>query len=283
MSEEIYPTNQNSHYSQSAPPPIKPWRESITPQPRNNLPSLEEILTHQTDFPTRSLLLGLSEELRPLILDLERDPISAVLIASDCGFDNTILLHNLLTAALKKIHPQALHLHLISPHADDLLHFRRNPNCRIGYQPFDPEVPIVLEEMVNLVISRQHTLSHRASHIFAIDGLDLLWQSIDPQSKLRLDWLIRNGPDAGFLPIATLDTTYLSRDLTRSIDLFPSRILGPISQANIARFLSGLSRSHLSDLSPGQEFLLITHGQACQLQMVSSLDLTEPYLVGREK
>lgn len=241
--------------------------------PQGNHPSLEEVLASQDQLPAASLLLGLGADGLPLVLDLEDPGCGAFLIASDDGFDNTTLLHSLITAALKGNHPEDLLVHLISPHADDLLYFHHQPNFKISYQTFHPGVPIVLEEMVNLVISRQRTPDTRSSHILAIDGLDLLWQALDPQSKLNLDWLIRNGPAVGFNIIATIDATFLPRNLTCTIDMFPARILGRVSQANLARFLSGFIRNQLSDLIPGQEFLLVTGGQALDLQILHSQDL----------
>jgi hypothetical protein len=129
--------------------------------------------------------------------------------------------------------------------------------------------------MVNLVISRQHDSQNGDSHIFAIDGLDVLWQSLGPQSKLRLDWLIRNGPAAGFRIIATLDTAHLTQPAARTMDLFPSRIIGPISQEKTARFLSGYGSRFLAGFSPGREYLLVTGEQVHNLRMVQSEDLKD--------
>lgn len=240
---------------------------------RDNLPSLEEVLASQEDLPALSLLLGFGEDRFPLVLDLEDPNCGAFLIASDDGFDNTALLHSIVTAALKGNHPDDLMVHLISPHADDLLNFHHQANFRLSYQPFHPGVPIAIEEMVKLVISRQQNPVPGTGHVFAIDGLDLLWQALTQQAKLHLDWLIRNGPAAGFWIIATIDSTYLPRNLTGTIDLFPARILGQVSQANLARFLSGFIRNQISDLITGQEFLLITGGQAINLQILHSEDM----------
>ena len=277
MIEEVFLNDPASQYWQtpSTPPPADNQREAQTQDLENDLPSLEDVLTQQAGFPPISLLLGLSDDGLPIVLDLDNPETGSFLIASDSGFDNSTLLQNLTLAALKGNHPYDLHVHIVSPNEKHLRNFLSEPNCRIGYQPVDPEVPIVLEEMVNLVISRQHDPQPGTSHIFTIDGLDLLWQSLDPQSKLRLDWLIRNGPTAGFRIIATLDTSQLAQPAARTIDLFPSRIVGPINHENAARFFSGFNRRFLARLSPGREFLLITGDQVINLQMVQSEDLID--------
>ena len=246
-----------------------------TPRLEDRFPSLEEILASQDELPALSLILGLGEDGVPLVVDLEDPEGSAFLIASDDGFDNTALLHNLITAALKGNHPEELFVHLISPHADDLTYFHHQPHFRLSYQPFHPGTPIVIEEMVKLVISRQQTPVPGTGHILAIDGLDLLWQALDPQAKLNLDWLIRNGPAVGLWVIATVESTYLPQNLTGTIDMFPSRILGPIQQANLARFLSGFILNQVSDLTPGEEFLLITGGHPIHLQTLFSEELAD--------
>ncbi|MFN2145592.1 MAG: hypothetical protein ACK2T7_09575, partial [Anaerolineales bacterium] len=121
-----------------------------TPRLEDRFPSLEEILASQDELPALSLILGLGEDGVPLVVDLEDPEGSAFLIASDDGFDNTALLHNLITAALKGNHPEELFVHLISPHADDLTYFHHQPHFRLSYQPFHPGTPIVIEEMVKL-------------------------------------------------------------------------------------------------------------------------------------
>ncbi|MBN2044722.1 MAG: hypothetical protein JW757_06870 [Anaerolineales bacterium] len=277
MIEEVFLNDPASRYWQTPSSPAKAERggEKLAKPLAKNLPWLEEILAQQAGFPQLSLLLGISDDGLPIVLDLENPESGSFLIASDSGFDNTRLLQNLVMAALKGNHPYDLLVHLITPHADSLDYFLRAPNCRIGYQPVDPEVPIVLEEMVKMVISRQHDHNLGNSHLLAIDGLDVLWQSVDPQSKLRLDWLIRNGPAAGFRMIATLDTTYLPQTSNRTIDLFPSRIIGPIRRENDARFLSGFNSRFLSRLSAGEEYLLITGEQVHNFQVIQSEDLID--------
>lgn len=268
MIEGTIRTNQHPYWGTTT------IEETPYTRTRDSLPSLEEVLASQADLPALSLLLGLGEDGLPLVLDLEDPDASAFLIASDDGFDNTALLHSIVTAALKGNHPNDLLVHLISPHADDLLNFHHQPHFRLSYTPFHPGTPIVIEELVNLVVSRQGDTVPGSCQILGIDGLDLLWQALPPQARLNMDWLIRNGPAAGLWVIATVESTYLADSLTSAISLFPSRILGQVSQPNLARYLSGLGRSYLADLIPGQEFLLLTGIQAITLQMLYSEDLT---------
>jgi len=244
----------------------------------NNLakhrPSLEEVLKQQRHLPSFSLLLGLCDDELPLVLDLTDPSHGAFLIASDNGFENTAFMHSLLTAAFKANHESQVSLHLISPHADDLLYFHRQPSLKISYEPYRPEIEIVLEEMVNLVAARRRSKQITPVHLFAIDGLDLLWQALGPQARLRLDWLIEHGPDCGLRVFASIESTYISKSIQSTISHFPSRILGRISQPNLARYLSGLSRSYLSDLKPGAQYFVRTSGHSFKIWMLQSEDLS---------
>jgi hypothetical protein len=267
MLEEIYPNELID--------PIQLTPSAINNQLATHRPSLEAVLTQQRRLPSFSLLLGLCEDELPLVLDLTDPRCGAFLIAGDNGFDNTTLMHSLLTAAFKANRETEVSLHLISPHADDLLYFHRQPSFKISYEPYRPEIEVVLEEMVNLVSSRRNSGQITPVHLFAIDGLDLLWQALGPQARLRLDWLIEHGPAAGLWVIASIESSYVSKNIHSTLNLFPSRILGRISQPNLARYLSGLSRSYLSDLAPGVQYFVRTGGHSFKIWMLQSEDISD--------
>ncbi len=238
-------------------------------------PSLEEVLASQHGLPPFSLMLGLCDDRLPLVLDLTDASSGAFLIAADNGFDNTTLVHSILSAALKVNSKDEVNLHLISPHADDLLYFHRQPSFKISYEPFRPEVAIVLEEMVNLVVERRRSRKITPVHLFAIDGLDLLWQALGPQARIHLDWLIEHGPQAGLWVFASIESTYISSSIVPTLDRFPSRVLGHISQPNVARYLSGLSRSYLDDLVAGAQYFVRTNGNSFNIWMLQSEDMQD--------
>jgi hypothetical protein len=248
----------------------------------DGLPSLETMLADQRHLPPYSLFMGICEDGLPLVLDFLEPASGSFLIASDSGFDNTALMHSLITATIKANHEDEVFVHLISPHADDLLYFHWQPNFKISYDPFRPEVEVVLEEMVNLVAERQRGGQITPVHMFAIDGLDILQQALSAQSKIRLDWLIEHGPEVGFWTFATIESTYISPAMGPVLELFASRILGRISQPNLARSLSGLSRSYLYDLHNGLEYFVRTMGHSFNIWMLQSEDIkdAESYMKG---
>jgi hypothetical protein len=264
----------------SHPPSRQPLNRSRT-QSSFDLPApfLEETFSQHDDLPPYSLVMGQCQDGLPLVLDLTDPGSGSFLIAGDDGFGLTSLLHSLMAAVVLGNRPEEVAIHLISPYADDLLYFHHQPHFRISYEPFRPEIEIVLEEMVRLVVERQRAGSVPTLHLFAIDGLDLLWQALGPQSKLHLDWLIRHGPEAGLWVFATLESTYLPDYLAPTLDLFPARMLGQISQPNLARYFSGRSRSHLSDLTPGEEYFVLTSDYAMNVLRLPSRELEDTRLV----
>ncbi|MGD2027530.1 MAG: hypothetical protein PVI99_06915 [Anaerolineales bacterium] len=265
MLEEVYPNEGIEAYSY-----VYSGRRLRLAE---DLPSLEAVLADQRGLPPFSLLLGLCDDTLPLVLDLTDASSGAFLIAGDNGFDNTTLMHSILSAAFKANKQDEVNLHLISPHADDLLHFHRQPSFKISYEPFRPEVAIVLEEMVNLVSGRRQSRKITPVHLFAIDGLDLLWQTLGPQARLHLDWLVEHGPQVGLWVFASIESTYISSGIVPTLDRFPSRILGRISQPNLARYLSGLSRSYLSDLVAGAQYFVRTCGNSFNIWMLQSEEI----------
>jgi hypothetical protein len=226
---------------------------AIEPEPCK-LPSLEEVLDEFHPLPAYSLLLGLCEDGLPLILDLTDPSSGSFLIAGDHAQSNFNLLYGLLTSAYLINTAEEVNLHLISPLADELVELHKQPAFKISFHPARPECEIVVEEMVNLVHQRQGTMEMQPIHILAIDGLDLLFQSLSPESKYWFNWLAENGPEMGLWVIATVESGKTARLHHGALDGFPSRILGYIQSPRLAQSLSGLSRNHLDDLIPGEQF-----------------------------
>jgi hypothetical protein len=216
--------------------------------------SLEEVLEEFHPLPAYSLLLGLCEDGLPLILDLTDPSAGSFLIAGDHAQTNFNLLYSLLTSAYLVNTPEEVNLHLISPLADDLVELHKQSAFKISFNSAHPECEIVVEEMVNLVHQRQGTMDIQPVHILAVDGLDLLFQTLSPKAKYWFGWLAENGPEVGLWLIATVESGKMMKFHHDVIHGFPSRILGNIQSPRMARSLSGLSRNRLDDLIPGEQY-----------------------------
>jgi hypothetical protein len=190
------------------------------------------------------------------------------LISSDDQEANFNLIYSLLTAAYSVNTPEEINLHLISPYADELTHLHRQPHFKISFTPDRPECEVVIDEMVNLVRRRQSTNDIQPIHLLAIDGLDLLLDSISPSAQLWFNWLVEYGPQNGVWVIAGVEAPSIKKAHYHIIDGFPSRVLGQVRFPRLARYLSGLSRGNLDDLVPGTQFLLRSGGDAIKLWML---------------
>ncbi len=241
-----------------------------TEQTYYEVPTLEEVLDELHPLPAYSLLLGLCEDGLPLILDLT-DPYSgSFLIAGDNGFTNFQLLYSLLTSGYKINTPTEVNLHFISPQVDKLIELHKQPSFKIGFDPTRPECEILVEEMVNLIHQRQGTLDIQPIHILAIDGLDLLFQTLSPEAQEWFIWLQENGPEAGLWIFASIESKRINKSQTSLIDGFPSRILGNIQSPRLMRYLSGLSRNRLDDLIPNGQFLVQSEGETHKIWLLAT-------------
>ena len=232
------------------------------------VPLLEQVLEDIDSLPAYSLLLGLCEDGLPLVVDLTDPAPGAVLISSDDHDANFNLLYSLLTAAYTVNTPDEINLHFISPYADELTHLHRQPHFKISFTPDRAECEVMIEEMVNLVHKRQGTHDIQPIHILAIDGLDLLLDSLSPEARLWFNWLVEYGPQSGVWVIAAVEAPSIKKAYYHIIDGFPSRVLGQIRFPRLARYLSGLSRGSLDDLAPGAQFLVRTGGDTFKLWML---------------
>ena len=259
MANYIYPSTGS--YPQYHPP-------SPTIECDTKLLTMEAVLGENRIVPPYSLVLGMCADQLPLVLDLSEPSSGAILIAGDSGFANTTLLHSMITSAFLLNTENEVNVHLISPQADSLKHFHRQPTFQISYQPERPECEIVLEEMVTLVQTRERTGRRRPYHTLFIDSLDLLWESLSSQGKLLINWLVTYGPMNGLWIIASLESDYLNPQLFHTVNCFPSRILGNIQFSDNANFLSGLHQQNLTALTPELEFMAYIGGQGIKLWLL---------------
>jgi hypothetical protein len=234
------------------------------------IPLLDEVLENLQPLPAYSLLLGLCEDGLPVILDLTDPSAGGFLISGDNGFVNSTLLYSILTTACKVNTVEEVNLHLISPHADDLIELHRQPHCKISFDPSRPECEIVIEEMVNLVHHRQGSGEIQPIHILAIDGLDLLFQTLSLEAQSWFKWLLQFGPEVGVWIFATIESSCVNNAHYGMIESFPSRILGIIKSPQMARYLSGVSSDNLDDLIQDSQFFMRSGGGTFNMWMLDT-------------
>ena len=234
------------------------------------IPLLDEVLEDLHPLPAYSLLLGLCEDGMPVILDLTDPSAGAFLIAGDNSFANFALLYSILTTACKVNTEEEVNLHMISTQADNLIELHRQQHFKISFDPSRPECEIVIEEMVNLVHHRQGSGEIQPIHILAIDGLDLLFQTLSMEAQSWFNWLLQFGPEAGVWIFATIESSCVNNTHYGVIESFPSRILGNIKSPQMARYLSGMRKDNLDDLIQESQFFMRSSGGSFKMWMLDA-------------
>ncbi len=195
-----------------------------------------------------SLLLGITEDGLPLILDLYDPTPGPILVAGDGGSGKTTLLQYLAQAS-NLMDPSDIQFGVVTPFPEEWTGLETLPN-NMGIWPV-------------YHVSSHHFLSRlcqwadalpatRQSILLLLDGLDLLTsKSFSLQQELY--WLLRNGPSRHVWPVVSVNPGHLSHMLTW-LDYFRSRILGRVKHDHNARLLVENPDSSLSDLIPGTEY-----------------------------
>ncbi|MEK6221659.1 MAG: hypothetical protein N2D54_05375, partial [Chloroflexota bacterium] len=219
-------------------------------------PELSAVIEDNQPIPPYSVLLGICEDGLPLLLNLNSARAGGVLLLGDQGISNTYTLHQILYGATQIYTAQEIQIHLVSPHELTLVGLASIPQIKTCFDPAHNYCDLLIDELVNLVDSRQGQIHTPPIHILAIDGLDILYKSIPVESQHQLEWLAKNGPEQGVFIFATLETNIVSAVPDELINTFGSRMLGNIDNMEMGNFLSGGAGSELQTLNLDREALV---------------------------
>ncbi len=226
----------------------------------NGFSQLSMVLEENSLFPAYSILIGVCENGVPLMLDLT-DPYSgSILIGADDGENNFQVLLSLLTSTCLLNNENEVNIHIISPRHEDYFELQNVQNLRICLMPNQAETPIMIEEFGNLVQSRKSRGNLLPYHIVAVDGLVDLYNFLDLQVRSLLYWVVEHGPELGIWVMATVESEQIHPRYFNILECFPSRILNPIRNPKLARYLSGVGQSCMDDLIPGFEAIVSSQG-----------------------
>jgi len=199
-------------------------------------------------LPDGSLLLGLTEDGLPLLLDLYNPAPGPLLVAGDGGSGKTAFLQYLAQASNIQ-DPGEVQFGVLSPFPEEWTSQEDLPNCLGIWPVHHSAASVFLSQLVSwadvLPDSRQVVL-------VLFDGLDLLTVT-SFQVRHDLCWLLMHGPERQIWPVVTINPGQLNR-LETWLDFFQTRILGQVKRSQTTRLLEGDPEFDPATLQPGRQF-----------------------------
>ncbi len=251
----------------SATYPTQPY-----PGPRRNrLESapllLENALAQFMPLPPLQMLLGLCEDGLPLLFDLSEPDSGALLFLADSDLVNAVAIKATLAAACRMNYPEALSLSLISPRPRYYASLEYEPHLKLNFHSQSAEAGILIEEFCNLAEERGQGESRHPVQILALDGLDTILTDMSPDHQALLAWLAENGPLVGIWVFAGLCSAGAGAIDPAWLELFPTRLLGPLQTSPASLPIGSRLARHLASLEGGFAAVVLVETQALGLRL----------------
>lgn len=219
-----------------------------------NIPAwikLEDVLKEHDDLPEGSLILGVQDDGKPLVLALDDPSIGAVLIAGDSAAANRKHLRAVLASAERLNGPDLLQIDIISRTEES---FRSDysvlkRNCTAS----DPCVFEILGEYLAEIETRLRDEKQLPFRMLIIDEVDELTARLADDSLRFLRWMMRRGAQVGIRIFASIETDRLPGFEAKTYRAFDLRLYGKIREAAAAERYTEISPQVLKQLSAGVE------------------------------
>jgi FtsK/SpoIIIE family len=224
------------------------------------VPTLEWVLEQVGSLSPYSLVLGLCDDGLPFVLDLTNPAPGALLITGEASSGKTRLLKAILASVIRINAPDQVPFSVIATQPDEYLSLADADHCQQLNGINESEINDLIHELAGVVEERRKGGSQGPVYLLAIDDLASLVQSLDELTYARLYWLIRHGPRSRVWTIATLSTERAAELDVRFLEAFRTRLLGFMTDADLAISLSGDSNFNMDDLRYGFEFC-VPYGQ----------------------
>ena len=246
---------------------------------------LEQVIASHQPLPKGSIILGVGQDGRPLLLEFSDPSTGGILILGEDAQHNRRHLQFVLASARLLNRADQIEIHVITAEAGQ---FAR---ASTGLQIIRPEHSGTFELLGNLFeIAERRLQVHpsasqkllgtleqlkrkilnqvapdetRASgpvHILAIDQIDQLISQMEPESLSFLRWLLRKGPEANIWTVATLSSQCSDLDW-KTLRSFGLQLVGQIEHPHAAAKMSRIPAAVQRSLSPGKEACLELDGE----------------------
>ncbi len=251
----------------SATYPTQPYPGPRRTRPESSPLLLESALAQFMPLPPLQMLLGLCEDGLPLLFDLSEPESGALLFLAESDLVNAVAIKATLAAACRMNYPEALSLSLISPRPRYYASLEYEPHLKLNFHSQSAEAGILIEEFCNLAEARAQGESRHPVQILALDGLDTLLTDMSPDHQALLAWLAENGPLVGIWVFAGLSSAGAGALDPAWLELFPTRLLGPLQDIPPGLPIGPRLTRHLATLEGGRAAVVLVESQALGIQL----------------
>jgi hypothetical protein len=231
--------------------------EALSSQPENTLqpPSLTELLAQTGPLPPQSVLLGICEDGLPFLFDLTNPAPGSLLIVGDLGSGKTRLVKSVLASARCLSKPNQLSYSIITPDASQYQEEMQAPEyCRHFLSPEEISTARLIESLAQQAERRRRANTPGTLMLLVIDDLAACVQALDDEQFRRLYWLIKHGPRSRIWVLATFDPASLEWIDERILDAFRTRLMGSITDPELAAYLAVDERFSSGGFAAGSQF-----------------------------
>jgi NACHT domain len=219
-------------------------------QPKQALPSLNEVLNEFGLMPPEALFLGVASDGLPVLLNLH-DPVPGpILVAGDAGTGKTGLLQTIVLAAGTMHQPEQLQFGVLTSHPDEWNGTEEIPN-NVGIFPMYHQAS---EDFILSLASWAHgNKSSKQSLLLLIDDLEAV-AKMDFDARQNLRWLLLRGPARRVWPIITLNPNRMEHTHPL-LEAFHTRVFSSIQNVHLARQMDA-ENAELDSLNTGAQFTM---------------------------
>lgn len=212
---------------------------------------LEDIIRDYAPLPKGSLILGIDEAGKPLVLSLDEPSPGSMLILGDGEAANRKHLRAILASAEKLNDPDLFQIDVITPKLEGF----ESPSstlrrvCLTG----DSCVYDLLTEVFDEVETRLRSERQLPFQLLVFDCIDKLAAGLAEESLRFLRWILRRGPQVGIWPLATIEAARLETFDLKTFRSFGLRMYGKITEGRTAARYTEIAPQVLRALSPGSQ------------------------------
>jgi hypothetical protein len=188
-------------------------------------PSLYKILDAYGAFPPFSLVIGLSKNGLPFMLDLDNPKSGSILVVGETGSGKTQLLKVVSNSACLLNNPQDVSLYVISNKASDYTGLLNYPHCQALLAPYDRAAGEMVIELASIAEQRRTGRELGSMMLLIIDDLSSISRILSDYSVyLNLKTLVSRGPKSGIWPIISINPNDVLEEKGQFLRIFGTYI-----------------------------------------------------------